>query len=127
MIFKICRRCQKVIIHPATYCDSCLERTLSVQNDLKAKRNSKYNKSRDTKYKQFYNSNPWKILKAKKLEDEQYKCERCKKIASEVHHIEAIQTELGWLRRLDYDNLEALCLMCHNFRHKRFQKRRRSL
>ena len=72
--------------------------------ELQKERDRRYNKKRDPKYKQFYNSNEWKVLKEKKLQDEQYLCERCSKLAVEVHHIKYIQTE----ERLDYDNLEAL-------------------
>lgn len=125
MIYKLCCKCKKTIIYPAIYCNDCLEIVLKKQEELRLARNSKYNKTRDPKYKEFYNSKPWRILKEKKLQDEQYKCERCKELAVEVHHIKPIQTEEGWIKRLEYDNLEALCIDCHNFRHKRFQKKRR--
>lgn len=125
MIYKLCNKCKKKIIHPATYCDKCLQLYETQKEQLKAERDSKYNKSRDPKYKSFYNSKDWKLLKEKKLLDEQYKCEKCHELATEVHHIKFIQTEEGWNRRLDYTNLEALCVKCHNSRHNRFQKRKR--
>lgn len=124
MIWKLCRKCKKTIIHPATYCDECLKIVEKHKEELQKARDSKYNKQRNPKYKTFYNSNDWKILKEKKLQDEQYLCERCKKLATEVHHIKPIQTPEGWELRLVYSNLEALCLNCHNFRHNRFQKRK---
>ena len=89
----------------------------------RAKYNSNYNKNRDPKYLKFYNSNDWKILSRKKIQDSKYRCEICGAIASEVHHIIPIQTDEGWKRRLDYTNLKCLCLDCHNKQHKRFQKR----
>lgn len=124
MIFKLCRRCKATIEHPSTYCSKCQEIFEEKQLELQRERDRRYNKKRDPKYKQFYNSNEWKLLKDKKLQDEQYRCERCKKLATEIHHIKYIQTEEGWPLRLDYDNLEALCVDCHNYRHTRFQRKK---
>ena len=124
MLYKLCRKCKTPIQHPLTYCSDCQKIQEEKQIELQKERDRRYNKKRDPKYKQFYNSNEWKILKEKKLQDEQYRCERCKKLAIEVHHKKYIQTEEGWPLRLDYDNLEALCIDCHNFRHSRFQKRK---
>lgn len=124
MIYKLCRRCKIPIEHPLTYCSTCHELYEERQIELQQERDRRYNKKRDPKYKQFYNSNDWRTLKEKKLQDEQYRCERCKKLAVEVHHIKYIQTEEGWELRLDYDNLEALCVDCHNYRHSRFQRKK---
>ena len=126
MIYKLCRKCKKPIIHPATYCSKCQKIFEDKQEELRKERDRRYNKKRDPIYLQFYKSNEWKLLKDKKLQDEQYLCERCSKLATEVHHIKYIQTEEGWLLRLDYDNLEALCTDCHNYRHSRFQRRRKN-
>ncbi len=125
MIYKICRKCKKIIEYPNTYCSECLEIVNKSRLDMQKQRESNYNKKRDPKYKTFYNSTPWKLLKEKKLQDTNYKCEHCGELAEEVHHIEPIQTESGWLRRLDYSNLESLCIECHNYRHNRFQKRKK--
>lgn len=127
MIYKLCRRCKKPISHPQVYCSECMLIVETNKEEYKRKRDNKYNKSRDPKYKNFYNSKPWKQLKEKKLSAEQYQCEECSRLAVEVHHIKPIQTEEGWGLRLDYDNLEALCVNCHNKRHKRFQSRKREL
>ena len=126
MIYKLCRKCKTPIIHPATYCSKCQKIFEEKQAELQKERDRRYNKKRDPIYLQFYKSNEWKLLKDKKLQDEQYLCERCKKLATEVHHIKYIQTEEGWLLRLEYDNLEALCVDCHNYRHSRFQRRRKN-
>ena len=126
MIYKLCRKCKTPIIHPATYCSKCQKIFEEKQAELQKERDRRYNKKRDPIYLQFYKSNEWKLLKDKKLQDEQYLCERCKKLATEVHHIKYIQTEEGWLLRLEYDNLEALCTDCHNYRHSRFQRRRKN-
>lgn len=124
MIYKLCRRCKTPIQHPLTYCPDCQEIYEEKQVELQRERNRRYDKKRDPKYKQFYNSKEWNLLKEKKLQDEQYRCERCKKLATEVHHIKYIQTTEGWELRLCYNNLEALCIDCHNYRHSRFQKRK---
>lgn len=150
MILKLCNRCKKPIPSYLKYCGKCQYSVEIQKEEYKAIRDSKYNKNRNPKYKEFYNSKEWRLLKEKKLEKEQYKCERCKEIcinckqglssktnfdcykckhnrtvAMEVHHKEPIQTMEGWNLRLDYNNLEALCTDCHNFRHKRFQKRKK--
>ncbi len=126
MIYKLCNKCKKPIIYPNKYCAECLKKVEANQEILKTKRNSRYNKTRDTKYKEFYNSKAWRMLKDKKLQDEQYRCEydKCNKLATEVHHIIPIQIEAGWNRRLDYDNLMCLCVEHHNLKHNRFQRRR---
>ncbi len=129
MKLKLCNRCKKIIDHSEKYCSKCLAIVTKEKEESKIATTSRYNKTRDPKYKQFYNSNSWKILKEKKLQDEQYRCEynKCLKLATDVHHKKLIQTEEGWLLRLDYDNLECLCIEHHNKRHNRFQKRRRCI
>ena len=122
----MCRRCKKVIIHPAAYCEECQKIVDMKNEELQRARDRKYNKQRDPKYKNFYNSKDWYILKEKKLQDEQYRCEfkGCNKLAVDVHHKIPIQTPEGWELRLDYNNLEALCIEHHNYRHGRFKKRK---
>jgi 5-methylcytosine-specific restriction endonuclease McrA len=85
----------------------------------------RYNQKRDPKYLRFYNSLDWRTLSAKYMQDKQYRCEKCKAMASQVHHKKAIQTPEGWELRLDYDNLELLCTSCHNKEHNRFVKRKK--
>lgn len=124
MILKMCRRCKGVVVYPATYCDTCRavveqereERAVVVNR----KAQKKYDATRDKKYVRFYNSIEWKMLKAKYMQDKLYRCERCKGIATEVHHVEPIQTDKGWVRRLDYTNLLNVCTCCHNKEHGRF-------
>ena len=123
MIYKLCRKCKKRIKHPNTYCEECLPKIEQQREQLLRDRNNRYNQKRDPKYKEFYNSGEWKLLKDKKMQDEQYRCEDCHKLAMEVHHIVPIQTIEGWELRLDYDNLAALCIQCHNKRHNRFQRK----
>lgn len=93
----------------------------------KLESNKRYNKTRNPKYIRFYNSVDWRTLSAKYTQDKGYRCEKCGAIATEVHHVKAIQTAEGWEHRLDPDNLELLCKTCHNARHERFKKRQRYL
>lgn len=126
MIQKLCGRCKGMIIYPNTYCEICKDIVDKEKEEIKIKNNKKanrkYNSKRDPKYIKFYNSPDWKLrLAPKYMADKGYKCEICKSIASEVHHIIPIQTDEGWERRLDYFNLKALCLDCHNKEHNRFK------
>ena len=128
MLLKSCARCGNLIPYGPSYCSKCepivkAEREARLQAS-RLKSNRKYNKSRDPKYTRFYNSIEWRTLSAKYLQDAGYRCERCNKIANQVHHIKPIQTPDGWELRLDYDNLELLCTACHNEEHKRFVKRK---
>lgn len=124
IIFKLCRTCKKTILYPQAYCDKCQKEIEEHREELLRIRNKRYNEKRDPKYKAFYNSTEWKVLKDKKMQDEEYRCEECKRLATEVHHIKPIQVEKWWKYRLDYTNLEALCVKCHNERHNRFKKRK---
>lgn len=127
MLYKLCRMCKTPIVHPLTYCDKCQEIYREKQEKLQKERESRYNKQRDPKYKAFYNSKDWKMLKEKVLQDYQYKCqhEGCGRLAEDVHHIIPIQTPEGWELRLAYDNCTPLCVDHHNYKHGRFQKRKK--
>lgn len=125
MILKMCRRCRGVVVYPATYCDACVE-VVTKEKEARAvivnrRANKKYDATkRDKKYVRFYNSPEWRMLSSKYMADHGYKCERCKAIATEVHHVDPIQTPTGWERRLDYTNLLNVCARCHNKEHGRF-------
>ena len=74
------------------------------------------------KYKDFYNSSEWKALRNYKFGMAEGLCEICRKnekvkAAREIHHI--VPIEVDYSKRLDYDNLLALCSDCHNKIHKR--------
>ena len=129
MLLKSCGRCGNLIPYGATYCSKCLP---IVQAEIEArileskrKSNREYNKTRDPKYVRFYNSIDWRTLSAKRLQDDDYRCAWCGKIATEVDHIEEIKTPEGWARRLDYGNTRSLCHDCHDKRHKRFEKKKK--
>lgn len=127
MLLKACGKCGNLIPYGATYCKTCLPGVLAEREarkqDSRKRSNRNYNKTRDPKYSRFYNSNDWRMLSAKRLADEGYRCAWCGAIAWGVDHIQPIQTNEGWVRRLDYDNTRSLCHACHEKRHKRFTKR----
>lgn len=67
----------------------------------------------------FYKSKAWRTVSAAYLSSKAYICERCGKPASICHH-------RTWLNdsnvsdpaiALSFDNLEALCIDCHNAEH----------
>lgn len=127
MLLKDCARCGALIEYGATYCAVCepivkAEREARLQ-ESRRQADRRYNQRRDPKYVRFYNSSEWRILSRKRLQDDGYKCVKCGAIASEVDHIEPIQLPGGWDRRLDYDNLQSLCIDCHNEKHNRFKKK----
>ena len=126
MLLKMCARCGVPVRYGVAHCETCgpiveAEREARRQASIKAS-NRRYNKTRDPKYGRFYNSTEWRTLSRARLQGDGYKCVKCGKIASEVDHIIPIQIPQGWDRRLDYDNLQSLCLDCHNAKHERFKR-----
>lgn len=80
------------------------------------------NKTYHERYQQFYNSSEWKALRNYKFGQADGLCEKCKKkgivrAAREIHHVISIDED--WSKRLDYENLIALCPECHNAEHER--------
>lgn len=127
MLLKECAKCKKLIPYGNTYCNECEPIAKAEQEkrreQSKSRSNKRYNKSRDPKYTKFYNSKAWKVLSRRYAQDKNFRCEECGSIATEVHHKEFIQSQNGWNRRLDYGNLELLCVNCHNKKHNRFIKK----
>jgi len=126
-VLKSCNRCGNLIPYGRVYCSTCepivkAEREARLA-EYKRENDKRYNRKRDPKYSRFYNGSDWKMLSARYMQDKGYRCERCGKIASQVHHKKAIQTPEGWELRLEYNNLELLCLDCHNEEHERFKRR----
>ena len=125
MTYKPCPRCKKLIPNGMAYCPECspiaVQALQEKRNHNRKLRQKRYNQSRNSQYIKFYNSKDWRILSRTKLERVFWKCEAhlegCTGIAVEVHHIKPIQTEEGWNFRLDWNNLEAVCVHCHNLRH----------
>lgn len=126
MLMKKCPRCGRLMPHGPTYCSDCkplAEAELAAIKERNAKKRAQnYNRRRDSKYLTFYRSKDWKTMSRAFLQSAGYRCQarltnECKGIAVEVHHIVPIQTPEGWERRLDWNNLEAVCTSCHNGRH----------
>lgn len=127
MLLKGCNRCGVLIPYGAPYCGICspiVEKEREARR-VEAKRlnDRKYNKTRDRGYVRFYNSKEWGILSRRYAQDKGYRCEVCRGIATQVHHRVPIQSDAGWKLRLDYNNLELLCISCHNDKHNRFKKK----
>jgi 5-methylcytosine-specific restriction endonuclease McrA len=89
-------------------------------------------KTKEQKVK-FYKSDAWQELRLKALERDHYECQECKRQGMvytdqhdpdkhkrlDVDHMKEIYThpELA----LEIDNLETLCIKCHNKKHGRFK------
>jgi 5-methylcytosine-specific restriction enzyme A len=70
----------------------------------------------------FYKSGPWRKLRLVALERDNYECQQCKRKGKfskgqNVHHIKEIYRHPKLA--LELDNLETLCINCHNEEHKR--------
>lgn len=133
MITKMCARCGKITVYPARYCSRCapvvMREIEQREAEQKARAMSAYNKRRDPKYTRFYKSKDWRMMSVRYLQDHAWVCEDCGGLAVEVHHVVPIQTDEGWNKRFDVNNLVAVCTDCHNRRHGRFlakEKRSRS-
>ena len=122
MITKPCARCRKLIPYGKRYCDTCAPIVAAETEEQKKRANRRYNKSRDKKLEQFYNGKRWRIT-SKKYLDRHPKCIWCGEIATEVDHIEEINTPSGWARRYDETNFRPFCTTCHNKRHRRFTRK----
>lgn len=125
MLLKSCAHCGALIPYGRRYCATCEPIMQAKRAEYIAKRRAKYDKKydvtrRDPKYYDFYHSPAWRALAAAYMAQRGYRCERCGKIAEQVHHRVPIKTPEGWARRLDDTNLELLCIACHNAEHKRF-------
>lgn len=126
MLTKQCPRCRKIIPFGMDYCEECQPIKDEQREQFKAKRTSKYNKQRDPKYKQFYMTREWQILRSLKLQQTGYLCEECKTEglmapAEDVHHV--IPISMDWDKRLDINNLKCLCVKHHNLEHDRFKSK----
>lgn len=117
MLYKLCARCHKPTKQGNPYCDACRPTAQSEQASNRAKRMAAYDANqRDQRKVAFYRSKPWRLLSQRKMMDVGYQCEVCKAngriaIAEDVHHIVPLSKD--WSRRLDYDNLLAVCSSCH--------------
>lgn len=123
MLVKECAKCKRLIPYGKSYCPDCEKIITQRREEAKAAANKKYNQRREPKYLKFYRSADWKRLARSRIQADGYKCRMCGKIATEVDHIIPIQTEDGWNKRFEWENLQSLCVECHNKKHGRFQKK----
>lgn len=67
----------------------------------------------------FYNSGAWRKTQAAYMASQNYLCERCGKVACIVHHKKYITPKniSDPSVTLNWDNLESLCMDCHNTEH----------
>lgn len=118
MTQKPCPRCKKLIPCGMAYCEECKASIAEARAKSRTPQTDN-----DKRCRAFYRSAPWKRTSAAKLASVLYRCEAqlpgCQGTATETHHIKPIQTPDGWALRLDWDNLEAVCVRCHNRRHDR--------
>lgn len=76
---------------------------------------------RNKEYTAFYNSTQWRKLRQQVLMRDNYLCQHClaEGVVNDknliVHH--KIELKRDWSKRLDMDNLEAVCFSCHNKIH----------
>ncbi|QKE75929.1 HNH endonuclease [Arthrobacter citreus] len=97
-----------------SYCDE--HQYIKEQQDmLRAKRYDQY--KRDQRSKSFYDSTLWKKVRDSVMRRDLGLCQQCKRedkviLADVVHHI--VEVKVDWSKRLDKNNLEALCHSCHN-------------
>ena len=70
--------------------------------------------------KSFYNSKKWRETQRLYMQSQNYICERCGNLAGIVHHKIYITPKNinNPSVTLDFNNLEALCIACHNLEHK---------
>lgn len=84
---------------------------------------------RQDKLKTFYDSALWKHRRLEALERDNYECQECKRNGKyrrgkNVHHIKEVKDSPDLA--LTLDNLETLCIQCHNEIHdKRLKKDKR--
>lgn len=76
----------------------------------------------------FYQCREWIDTKGEALERDHNECQECKRkgryhAAEQVHHLKEVKQrpELA----LTIDNLESLCINCHNKAHRRFGKNKK--
>lgn len=71
--------------------------------------------------KSFYNSKAWRECSGAYMASKNYICERCGAVAVICHHKKYINERNinNPYITLNFDNLEALCMDCHNLEHQR--------
>lgn len=78
---------------------------------------------REDKLVKFYQRRPWRELRQKRLQLDNYECQPCKRKgkyarAQNVHHKKEVKKYPHLA--LELENTESICIRCHNEEHKRF-------
>lgn len=93
--------------------------------------NTDYNDFKNRKA--FYKSKQWRMVRLRVLKRDNYECVNCRKEGKvtlnrfdkhktlDVDHIKELETHPEL--RYDLDNLQTLCIWCHNKKHNRYQKK----
>jgi|SRR5699024_698993 len=122
---RICAQamCRNRVDLPQTYCAEHNGHSDKQYN--KHVRTNSFNK----KYDDFYHSTQWTKTRKTKLM-QQPLCEVCSREgrmtkADMIHHIIELRSPNGWEKRLDLDNLEAICYECHNKEEHRYSWKNR--
>ena len=124
MLKRLCRRCNKVIDAPNSYCDECAKERAEKYN--KQTRKAYDDRRKDDKHHAFYQTPEWKwtrdaVLKKYNYID-LYELHVNKKIvkANTVHHI--IEVREDYDKRLDMDNLFPCSSRTHNKIEKMYRR-----
>ena len=103
-----------------SYTQSELERYRK-RNHRRYNQEVRYNDD-NSEYTSFYNTTMWRRTREQVLIRDNYMCQHClaEGIVNDknliVHH--KIELKRDWSKRLDMENLEAVCFSCHNKIHK---------
>ena len=67
----------------------------------------------------FYHTAQWKKISRAYMQMQNYVCERCGGVGTICHHRRYLtpQTVKDFSLSLNFDNLECLCMNCHNKEH----------
>lgn len=90
-------------------------RRTSVDYDQRNNEYTEYNRTRwkyDKDMKRFYNSTIWKQTSKQVLLEADYVCAMCGDEATMTDHI--ISVKQDWSKRLDRNNLQAICKKCND-------------
>lgn len=119
---KLCNKfgCNNLIDLKDRYCD---EHKKETQEQIRKWRKDYDDKRKDDRYRKFYKSTQWKIVRDYILKRDNYICQECIKdnkmtICNTVHHIVEVKDDFS--KALDESNLITLCADCHNKIHNRF-------
>ena len=95
---------------PFYLCSPAVKITIKNGQEIKTEIKSK----KDPAYKEYLKSKKWKILRSKRLRKDKYKCKKCGKKATQVHHLTYCRIYNEYL-----SDLISLCTKCHKRLHNK--------